>query len=188
MYIYYIKIFILLLILFFFLLAFDHLDKFQELCGSTHLPSLKNLHFSFCFPQEMEHAWRTNPFNCNSEWPFDNIGYYIDETLVIAKNGIGFVTETLLIIYRRPINVLLQHKRTLHNHHFATHASLPIITTQRRSLELTCDRMGDPIQVVKTLQVIASSHLKKLHLTYPHELVSDDCFLFSYKTKLFDKV
>jgi hypothetical protein len=165
------KIFILLLILFFFLLAFDHLDKFQELCGSTHLPSLKNLHFSFCFPQDIEYAWRTNPLNCNGEWPFDNIGYYTDESLFHRNNGTHFVIKTQFIIYRRPINVILQHKRTLHNDRFAVHVSMPIVTSRRRSLELTCDQMCDSNHLVKILHVVGSSHLTKLHLTYLDKLV-----------------
>ncbi|CAF0993440.1 unnamed protein product [Rotaria sordida] len=147
----------------------DHLDKFQELCGTTYLPSLKNLHFSFCFPQEMEYAWRISPFSYNGQWPFDNIDYYIDDYLFVVDDRVSLVTKTLLIIYKHPINVLLRHKRTLHNHRFAVHASNPIIGIRRRSLELTCNQMDNTDQLVKTLQVITSSHLNEFHLTYLHE-------------------
>ncbi len=157
--------------MFFFFSALDHLVRFQEVCGSTHLPALKNLYFSFCFPQEMEHAWRMSPFSYKGEWPFDNIGYYLDESLFLVNRYGGFVTKTQLIIYKRPINVLLQYRRTLHNHRFAEHASIPIITSRRRSFELTFDQIDDPNKLIKTLQIAASSHLTKLILTYPNEPV-----------------
>ena len=84
----------------------------------------------------------------------------------------NFITKTQLIIYRRPINVLLQYRRTLHNHRFATHASIPILTTRRQSLKLTCDQITDRDHLVKTLQVIGSSHLNKLQLKYLEKFVS----------------
>ncbi len=57
-------------ILFLFLAALDRLGQFQELCSSTKFPALKNLHFSLCFPQEIEHAGEFIPkilfviYNC----------------------------------------------------------------------------------------------------------------------------
>ncbi|CAF0841766.1 unnamed protein product [Rotaria sordida] len=44
-------------------ITLDYLGKFQELCSSKRLPALKNLHFSFCFPQQIEVAWRMSLFN-----------------------------------------------------------------------------------------------------------------------------
>jgi hypothetical protein len=166
------KIFILLLILFYFLAALDHVGKFQELCGSTHLPALKNLHFSFCFPQEIEYAWRMSPFNCNGEWPFDNLGCYIDESWISVQDGIDFITKAVFIVYKRPISVLLHHKRTFHNHRFAEHVSVPIIRTRRRLIEWTCNQKYEPDQLIKTLRVIASGPLNELYLTYLNERVS----------------
>ncbi|CAF1315387.1 unnamed protein product, partial [Didymodactylos carnosus] len=142
----------------------DHVDKFQKLCGSTHLPSLKKLHFSLCFPQEMKQAWQMRSFNYNGKWPFDNLVCYIDESWISTDGGTDFMTKTLFIVYTRPIYIILQHKRTLHNHRFATHAAVPIITTQRRSLEVTYDQTDEPEQLVKTLQVVASSRVDKFQL------------------------
>jgi hypothetical protein len=156
----------------FFVVALDHLGRFQQVCNCQHLPSLKNLYFSFCFPKEIEEAWRISSFSYNNEWPFDNIDYYIDETFFLDNNGVSTVKRSQFIIYKRPINILLQYKRTLHNHRFATHASIPIITNRRRSLELTCNQMGNPDQLLKTLQIVGSSHLNKLALIYPNDLVS----------------
>ncbi len=145
-----------------FLAALDLVDKFQVFCGSNHLPSLKNLHFSFCFPQEIEQAWQMSSFSSNSKWPFDNLVCYIDESRISTDGSSAFMTKTLFIVYTRPINIILQHKRTLHNHRFATHGSVPIIKTQRRLLEVTCDQIDEPEQLVKTLQVVASSQVDKL--------------------------
>jgi len=141
--------------MFFFFVALDHVGKFQELCDSNHLPALKHLHFSFCFPTELEYTWRISSFGCNDEWPFDNIDCYIDENWISTYEKL----ETLFIVYKRPINVLLQHKRTFHNHFFAKHASVPIRTIRRRSIEWTCNQIDEPEQFVKTLQVIASDRV-----------------------------
>ncbi|CAF0771636.1 unnamed protein product [Rotaria sp. Silwood1] len=150
----------------------DHLSRFQQVCDSQHLPSLKNLYFSFCFPKEIEEAWRISPFSSNGEWPFDNIDYYVDDTLFLDDDGVSFVKRSQFIIYTRPINILLEHKRTLHNHRFARHAYMPIITNRRRSLQLTCNEMDNPDQLVKTLQIVGSSHVNKLELIYRDDLVN----------------
>ncbi|CAF2067975.1 unnamed protein product [Rotaria magnacalcarata] len=144
----------------------DHLSRFQQVCDSQHLPSLKDLYFSFCFPKEIEEAWRISPFSSNGEWPFDNIDYYVDDPLFLDDDGVSFVKRSQFIIYTRPINILLEHKRTLHNHRFATHASMPIITNRRRSLQLTCNEMDNPDQLLKTLQIVGSSHVNRLELIY----------------------
>ncbi|CAF4233839.1 unnamed protein product, partial [Rotaria magnacalcarata] len=148
----------------------DHLSRFQQVCDSQHLPSLKNLYFSFCFPKEIEEAWRISPFSSNGEWPFDNVDHYEDDPLFFDDDGVSFVKRSQFIIYTRPINILLEHKRTLHNHRFATHASMPIITNRRRSLQLTCNEMDNPDQLLKTLQIVGSSHVNKLELIYRDDL------------------
>jgi hypothetical protein len=162
--------------LYYFLAALDHVGKFQELCGPTQLPALKNLHFSFCFPKELECEWRISLFGCNKEWPFDNVDCYIDESWISTDGGVDFITKTMFIVYKCPIDVLLQHKRSLHNHRFATHASVPIIRNRRRSIEWTCDKIDEPDQLVKTLQVIASDRVDKLHLMYRVQGVSVSSF------------
>ncbi|CAF3554798.1 unnamed protein product [Rotaria socialis] len=106
----------------------DHVGKFQEFCSSTYLPALKDLHFSFCFPQEMEHGWQMSSFSCNGKWPFDNLGCYLDDSWISVDGDLNSVTDPLFVVYKRPINVLLQHKRTLHNHRLVEHAIIPIVT------------------------------------------------------------
>ncbi|CAM2728191.1 unnamed protein product [Rotaria socialis] len=150
----------------------DHLSRFQQVCDSQHLPSLKNLYFSFCFPKEIEEAWRISLFSFNGEWPFDNVDHYVDDPLFLDDDGVSFIKRSQLIIYTRPINILLEHKRTLHNHRFATQASMPIITNRRRSLQLTCNEMDNPDQLLKTLQIVGSSHVNKLELIYRDDLIN----------------
>jgi hypothetical protein len=104
-------------------------------------------------------------FNCNGKWPFDNIDCYIDESQIRIDHRWKIVTKTFFIVYRRPISMLLQHKRILHNHRFALHASVPVKTSQRRSIEWTCDQVDKLDQLVDTLRVIASNHVDKLKLT-----------------------
>ncbi|UJR16749.1 hypothetical protein I4U23_003649 [Adineta vaga] len=57
----------------------NRLGQFQELCNSSIFPALKTLHFSLCFPQEIEHEWKMNSFNSNRQWPFDSINFHMDE-------------------------------------------------------------------------------------------------------------
>ncbi|CAM4749867.1 unnamed protein product [Rotaria magnacalcarata] len=143
----------------------DHVGKFQELCSSTYLPALKDLHFSFCFPQEMEHGWQMSSFSCNGKWPFDNHGCYLDDSWISVDGDLNSVTDPLFAVYKRPINVLLQHKRTLHNHRLVEHAIIPIVTNGRRSLDLTCDQTDQPDKLLKNLQVAANSSVNKIYLT-----------------------
>ncbi|CAF4284234.1 unnamed protein product, partial [Rotaria magnacalcarata] len=143
----------------------DHVGKFQELCSSTYLPALKDLHFSFCFPQEMEHGWQMSSFSCNGKWPFDNLGCYLDDSWISVDGDLNSVTDPLFVVYKRPINVLLQHKRTLHNHRLVEHAIIPIVTNGRRSLDLTCDQTDQPDKLLKNLQVAANSSVNKIYLT-----------------------
>ncbi|CAF5110960.1 unnamed protein product, partial [Rotaria magnacalcarata] len=120
----------------------------------------------------IEEAWRISPFSSNGKWPFDNVDQYVDDLLFLDDDGVSFVKRSQLIIYTRPINILLEHKRTLHNHRFATHASMPIVTNRRRSLQLTCNEMDNPDQLLKTLQIVGSSHVNKLELIYRDDFVS----------------
>jgi hypothetical protein len=159
-------------ILFLFLAALVRLGQFQELCSSTKFPALKNLHFSLCFPQEIEHTWRISSFNCNRQWPFDNINSYIDECYMRDVNARQFIPKILFVIYNCPLNLLYRHKRSFHNHGFATHVSTPIRTIRRQFVQWTCDQHYEAKQFNKTLQIIASGHVKELHLTYLNERVS----------------
>lgn len=166
------KIFILLLIRNFFLVALDHVGKFQEVCDSTHLRALKHLHFSFCFPQEIEHSWRMSSFNCMNEWPFDNLAYYIDEIWTSVQDRAISIRNALFVVYKRPITLLFHQKRTFHNHCLAAHASVPSITARRRLIKWTCDVKDEPDHVMKTLRILVSGRVNQLHLTYLNEPVS----------------
>ncbi len=156
----------------FFRIAFDHVGKFKDLCCSINLPVLKQLHFSFCFPKELKQTWQISTFGYDNKWPFDNIECYIDEVWIHTNDDLNFITETVFIVYKGPINILLPHKRALHNYHFATHASTPIKTAGRRSIIWSYDHIDEPDQLVKTLQVIASNHVDKLYLKNLVEKVS----------------
>ncbi|CAF1322814.1 unnamed protein product [Rotaria sordida] len=148
----------------------DHLGQFQELCSSTYLPALKTLHFSLCFPQEIEHEWRMSSFNCNNQqWPFDNINCYMDECYMCTPDAIDLILKILFVIYNCPINLLYRHKRTFHNYGFATHISAPICTIRRRLIQWVCDQKYETEQFNKTLQIVASGHVNELHLTYLNE-------------------
>jgi hypothetical protein len=72
------------------------------------------------------------------------------------------VMKTVLLFYTCPFDILLQHTRTVHNHTFAEHAAV----IQQRSIEWTCDTIDSLNQLGTTLHVLASSHLKTLHLHY----------------------
>jgi hypothetical protein len=154
------------------LIALDLLGQFQELCNSTYFPALKNLHFSLRFPQEIEHTWRMSSFNCNAQYPFDNINSYIDECYVYVSDARDFIPKILFVIYNCPINLLYRYKRCFHNYAFATHVCVPIRTIRRQCVEWVCDRKYETEQVNKTLRVVASGRVNELHLTYLNEQVS----------------
>jgi hypothetical protein len=144
-------------------LALNHLEKFKELCCSNHLPALRHLHFSFCFPKNLAEDWRMSSFNVNNEWPFDNTDFYIDEGLVINADS-RFIIEQIFIVYKRPVNILFQYKRTLYNHHFTRLLSSTMKTKQRRSVKWNCDEIDEADQLMKSLQLIANDRIDKLYL------------------------
>ncbi|CAF3697866.1 unnamed protein product [Rotaria sordida] len=153
-------------------LRYIFLNDLIILMNSLTMPLLEKLTLIDLYDYKIEESWRISPFNYNREWPFDNIDYYVDETLFLDVNGVSIVERSQFIIYKHPINILLEHKRTLHNHRFATHASMPIITNRRRSLQLTWNQMDNPDQLLKTLQIVGSSHLNKLDLIYRNDLIN----------------
>lgn len=158
--------------LLFFLLELDHLGKFQELCSSKHLPALKNLHFSFCFPQQIELAWRMNSFNWKDKWPFDNVDSYVDESYNYVNARYTSITQTIFIVYNRPIDFLVRHRRTFYNHHLVAHVSKPILTTRRRLMQWSTNQKYQSNQINEILRVIASGRVNELHLIYFDEQVS----------------
>ncbi|CAF1095545.1 unnamed protein product [Adineta steineri] len=147
----------------------DHLSKFQEICCSTHLPALKALHFSLCFPETLEHAWRNSSVGYSGEWPFDNLNYYIEDILIFTDGALHRIKKTFFVVYRSPVSVILQHKRTLHNNGFPLHVPTPINTVQRRYMEWTCDEVNKNDQLDNTLRMIASGPVDRLKLTYLYQ-------------------
>ncbi|CAF2596545.1 unnamed protein product [Rotaria sp. Silwood2] len=144
----------------------DHLGKFQELCSSKRLPALKNLHFSFCFPQQIEVAWQMSSFNWKDKWPFDSVDSYIDESYNYVKAKYTCIPQNIFIIYNHPIDFLIRHRRTFHNHHLVTHVSKPIFTTRRRLTQWSTDQKYESNQISEILRVLASGRVNELHLIY----------------------
>ena len=89
-------------------LALDHVSRFDAIFRSGRLPALKNLYFSFRFPQELEKAWKASSFGRGGTWPFDDIGCFKNECF-----GIDFikrrVPQKFFIVFKHPIDVLLKH-------------------------------------------------------------------------------
>ena len=158
-----------------FVIALDHVDKFKELCCSNHLPVLKHLYFSLCFPKEFEQTWRTCPFGLNNEWPFDNIDCYMDETRIHNDGKRDLITEQVFVVYKHPVNILLKYKRSFCNHYFTSLVSSPVKIVHPRSITWNCDPIDEPDRLIKSLQVIASGYVDKLYLKNQDEdeLVSE---------------
>jgi hypothetical protein len=135
------------------------------------LPALKHLHFSFCFPKELAEQWKMSSFNVNNKWPFDNTDSYIDEGLV-NKDDFRFTNEQMFIIYKRPLNILFQYKRTLSNHHFIRLLSSTLKTKRCRSLLWNCSEIDEPVQLRKSLQIIADDRIDKLYIKNQTKSVS----------------
>jgi hypothetical protein len=134
---------------------------------------LKNLYFSFCFPQKIEDEWKRSSFNNNHQWPFNNINCYTDEYHFCTYDFSDRIVPRIgFIIYNCPINLLYCYKRTFHNYGFVRHVSVPIRTNRRRLIQWTCDEKYEVDQLNKTLQVLASGRVNELHLTYLNEQVS----------------
>ncbi|CAF1925183.1 unnamed protein product [Rotaria magnacalcarata] len=153
-------------------LRYIFLNDLIILMNSLTMPLLEKFILIDLYDHKIEEAWRISPFSSNGKWPFDNVDQYVDDLLFLDDDGVSFVKRSQLIIYTRPINILLEHKRTLHNHRFATHASMPIVTNRRRSLQLTCNEMDNPDQLLKTLQIVGSSHVNKLELIYRDDFIN----------------
>jgi hypothetical protein len=158
--------------IFLIILALDHVDQFHELCYSMKLFLLKHFYFSFRFPEEIENVWHSNLFINNNKWPFDNIGYFKDESFVFTGHGIRYIQKVFFIIYKHPIDILLKYKRTLHNHCFATHTSHSNMKNQSNSIQWTCNRIDQSDQILKTLKTIATGHVKSLSIKYVGQSVS----------------
>ena len=153
-------------------LALDHVPRFQEICCSGRLPALKNLYFSFRFPQALENAWKASSFGTSDEWPFDNIGCFKNERMASDRARRNRVPTIFFIVYKHPINVLLKHTRSLFNHSFAIHASHFRAANLSHSMQWICNTVNEPDRVLKTFCTTRAVHSKSLCIIYLREGVS----------------
>jgi hypothetical protein len=99
---------------------------------------------------------------CGNKWPFNNIGYHLDEQLISEDTNAKIVMKTVLLFYTCPFDILLEYTRTVHNHSFAKYSNI----IQQRSIEWICDNIDNFDQLNTTLNVLARGHLNTLHLHY----------------------
>ena len=154
-------------------LALDHVGRFEDICCSSRLPALKDLYFSFRFPQERERAWHTSSFGKSNKWPFDNIGCFTNERLTSDCVRAQYVPKMFIIVYKHPINVLLKHSRSLLNHSIAAHASHSHTVNQSHSIQWICDQMNEPNRIRKTFRTIASGLSRSLSVKFSRKRVSE---------------
>ena len=132
----------------------------MKICG------LKNLYFSFRFPQSIEKIWQENSFLNRNQWPFNNLQYLKDECLLKIFDRSGYIQQTYFIVYKCPIEILLEYTRIIHNHSFGNHLDYPIIRNQSFHLRWTSDQRDQSNQFIKTLQTIAGKRITTMDIKY----------------------
>lgn len=95
-------------------------------------------------------------------WPFNNVGYHLDEKIISGRLLNSIVTKTVLLFYTYPFDTLLQYTRTVHNHSFAQHLS----NLRQQYIEWTCNNIDSFNQLDATLYTLAGGNLDTLHLHY----------------------
>ena len=70
-------------------------------------------------------------------WPFNNIGYHLDEQIIFEDFNGKIVMKTVLLFYTCPFDLVLQYTRTVRNHSFTKHSNI----IQQRSIEWICDKI-----------------------------------------------
>jgi len=138
------------------LIDLDNLNQFQKVCSSRRL-SLKKLHFSLCFPEKIQHIWKTSSFNCNREWPFENMNCYLYD----YDDHDQLIREMLFVISNCPLELLIDNKRTFYSYGFPTYVSAFARRTVRpRLFQWTRNK-----QFRRTHQRIVNCHVKQFYLT-----------------------
>ena len=153
-------------------LALNQVGRFEEIFRSARFPSLKDLYFSFRFPQELERAWRSSSFGTSDVWPFDSFGCFQSESLTPDQRRMRRVPTLFFIVYKHPIHILLKHTRSLLNHSFA--AQIPRLRSVNlsHSMQWICNTVNEPDRVLETFRRIRAVHGKSLCITYLREGVS----------------
>ncbi|CAF3958637.1 unnamed protein product [Rotaria magnacalcarata] len=139
-----------------------NLDEFRRVVDHNHLPALKHLYFLLCFPGNLNEILNIYLMKYGYVWPFNNIGYHLDEQLISEDCNAKIVMKIVLLFYTCPFDILQQYIRTVHNHSFAKHSNI----IQQRSIEWTCDKIDSSNQLSTTLNILAGGHLNTLHLHY----------------------
>lgn len=78
----------------------------------------------------------------------------------------GYIQQTFFIVYKCPIEILLEYTRIIHNHSFANHLDYPIIRNQSFHLRWTSDQIDQSNQFIKTLQTIAGKRITTMDIKY----------------------
>jgi hypothetical protein len=152
--------------------ALDHVRRFEAIFRSGRLLALKDLYFSFRFPQELEKSWKASSFGISDKWPFDNIGCLKNECLASDRARRNRVPTIFFIVYKHPIKVLLKHTRSLFNHLFAIHASNLRASNLSHSMHWICNTVNEPDRVLKTFRTTRAVRCKSLCIKYLREGVS----------------
>ncbi|CAF3475682.1 unnamed protein product [Rotaria socialis] len=139
-----------------------NLDEFRRVVDHNHLPALKHLYFLLCFPGNFNEILNIYLMKYGNIWPFNNIGYHLDEQLISEDCNGKTLMKTVLLFYTHPFDILQQYIRTVHNHSFTKHSNI----IQQRSIEWICNKIDSLNQLSTTLNILAGGHLKTLHLHY----------------------
>jgi hypothetical protein len=147
-------------------LALDHLDQFDQICSTLKIRGLKNLYFSFRFPESIENLWKETSFLNKNQLPFNNLRYFKDECLLKLMDRFGYIQQTFFILVNFPIEILLEYTRIIHNHSFRNHLNYPIIRNQSFHLIWTSNQIDQSNQFIKTLQTIAGKRITTMEIKY----------------------
>ncbi|CAF4014703.1 unnamed protein product [Rotaria magnacalcarata] len=139
-----------------------NLDEFRRVVDHNHLPALKHLYFLFCFPENFNEILNIYLMKYGNTWPFNNIGYHLDDQLISEDCNGKILMKTVLLFYTYPFDILQQYIRTVHNHSFAKHSNI----IRQRSIEWICNKIDSLNQLSTTLNILAGGHLNTLHLHY----------------------
>lgn len=110
-----------------------HCEQFCQIVNHQRLPSLKEFNFLIRFPGDFFEEFQKRTFvNICSDttWPFNNIGYHLDQQTV-QPNTIKNINKSVVLFYTYPFDIALKSTRTICNHSFVQHSN----EINRHSLE-----------------------------------------------------
>ena len=138
----------------------------SDICSTLKIRGLRNLYFSFRFPESIEKIWQENSFVNRNQWPLNNLGYFKDECLMKTMDRFGYIQQTFFIVLTYPIEILLEYTRIIHNHSFANHLDYSMIRNQSFHLIWTSNQIDRSNQFIKTLQTIAGKRITSMDIKY----------------------